>query len=336
MTLIAAVFWGALLAGPDPDTRGSSELPLSLAEPDGEVPGASLGDEAERDLIGRFRSIDPDPSLPVPPVWARETAPAPQEPPRKPPGTPPAPPGRPEDFQRPHDSLSDAYDTHFSARAWREFVWEDYLATPQVLLPLGFAISAAAISHWDKRLQQHWFGLLGNRGWYSDAGQYTLIGAVVLDGILLPGEGRNWWDEAWTIGEAYGAASLTAFVMKTGVKRPRPGAAPGTGNGTHSFPSGHSTSSFTAATLIESNSGPLFGIPAYGLAGFVAFERVEEGRHFPSDVLAGAAIGTLSAGIFDALHWGRDGEGGIGRPSAKLALDMDGLKGFLLTLTLRY
>src|SRR5205823_4854320 len=142
--------------------------------------------------------------------------------------------------------------------------------------------------------------------------------------------GRTWWDEWWTIGEAYGAASLTTYLAKTGVKRPRPGKSPGTGIGTHSFPSGHSTSAFTAATLIEANSGPAFGLPAYGLAAFTAFERVEEGRHFPSDILAGAAIGTLSAGIFDALHWGSGTQGGIARPSDKLALDMDGLKGFTL------
>lgn len=211
------------------------------------------------------------------------------------------------------------------------------MTTPQVLLPAAFAVAAGAISHWDKMLQRRWFSLLGNRGWYSDAGQYTLIGAVVLDGILLPGPGRNWWDEAWTIGEAYGASSLTAFVLKTGVKRPRPGSAPGTGNGTHSFPSGHATSSFTAATLIEANSGPLFGIPSYLLAGFVAFERVEEGRHYPSDVLAGAAIGTLSAGIFDSLHWGGvDEQGGIARPTGKLSLDMGGLKDAMLALEIHF
>jgi membrane-associated phospholipid phosphatase len=197
-------------------------------------------------------------------------------------------------------------------------------------------VSAAAISHWDKTLQAHWFGVLGNRGWYSNAGQYALIGAVILDGLLLPGEGRNAWDNAWIIGESYAASSLTTFALKAAVQRPRPGAGPESGVGTHSFPSGHSQSAFTAATLIEANSGPALGLPAYGLAGFTAFERVEEGRHYPSDILAGAAIGTLSAGIFDALHWGSGGEGGIARPQRKLALDMDGLKGFTLSLAFKF
>lgn len=234
------------------------------------------------------------------------------------------------DFDPPHASW-EGVEHHFSAQAWRHYVWDEYLTQPEVLLPLGLAVSAAAISHWDRRLDRHWEGVLGDRGYYSDVGQYTLIGAVVLIGAFLPGEGRNWWDEWWTIGEAYAAASLTTFVTKTGVKRPRPGSTPNAHVGTHSFPSGHATSAFTAATLIEDNSGPLWGLPAYGLAAFTAFERVEEGRHHPSDVFAGAAVGTLSAGIFDALHWGSGTTTGIARPSSKLSLEMDGLKGFVLS-----
>jgi len=240
-------------------------------------------------------------------------------------------------FEPPHGSWAGVAN-HFSGKAWKEYVWEDYLTEPAVLLPVGLAVSAAAISHWDKTLAQHWQGVLGAHRSYSDIGQYTLIGAVVLTGLFLPGEGRNWWDEAWTIGESYGAASLTTYALKTAVKRPRPGHTPGTGVGTHSFPSGHSTSAFTAATLIERNSGLGLGLPAYGLAAFTAFERVEEGHHFPSDVLAGAAIGTLSASIFDYLHWGKGPQGGgIARPSVDARVGfVDGLHGFDLEVAILF
>src|SRR5262249_51370958 len=156
----------------------------------------------------------------------------------------------------PSPGSATGFDDHLSHKAWKEYVWGDYLSQPAVLLPLGLGISAAAISHWDRRLESHWYGALGARGYYGDAGQYTLIGAVCLIGILLPGEGRTTWDEAWTIGEAFAAASLTTFSLKTMVMRPRPGGGPGAGVGTHSFPSGHSTAAFTSATLIECNSGP--------------------------------------------------------------------------------
>jgi membrane-associated phospholipid phosphatase len=197
-------------------------------------------------------------------------------------------------------------------------------------------VSAAAISHWDRRLQSHWVGAYSTHAHYSDIGQYTLIGASILIGGFLPGEGRNWWDETWTVGEAFATSSLTTTVLKQLVMRPRPGSGPGYLVGTHSFPSGHATSAFAGATLIEANSGPALGLPAYALAGFTAFGRVAEGRHYPSDVLAGAAIGSLSAGIIDALHWGSGAEGGIARPQRKLSLQMDGLKAFSLSLALGF
>jgi hypothetical protein len=94
---------------------------------------------------------------------------------------------------------------------------------------------------------------------------------------------------------------------------------------------------FTGATLLEQNSGPAFGLPAYGLAAFTAFERVEAGRHFPSDVLAGAAIGTLSAGIIDALHWGGGaGKGGIASHSVACDLDVNGLHSFALQVSIGF
>jgi membrane-associated phospholipid phosphatase len=223
------------------------------------------------------------------------------------------PPQGPRIFPPPHDSVPDFADTHVSALAWRAFVWEDYLLSPEVLIPVGLAATAVAIHPWDKQIQQKWYGLLGGKQTYSTVSNDILIGTAIGTGLLLPGEGRNWWDQAWSMGESYGSAALTVYVLKTSVKRPRPGSTPGTVNGTQSFPSGHSSSAFGSATLIQRNSGWLAGVPAYGLAAFTAFERVEAGRHWPSDVFAGAAVGALSSGIFDSLHWGSGPGRGIAR-----------------------
>jgi membrane-associated phospholipid phosphatase len=230
-----------------------------------------------------------------------------------------------QDTLMPHDSFGGFFRSHCSSDAWKEYVWSDYLTGPAVLLPLGLAVSAAAVYHWDHRLEQHWQGLLGGRQLLGNIGAYTLLGASILIGVTMPGEGRNSWDEFWTIAEAYVASTLTSTVTKYGVARLRPI------HGTHSFPSGHTTIAFTGATLIELNSGELLGIPAYALAAFTGFERVEAGRHFPSDVLAGAAIGTLSAGLFDALHWGVGSGGeGIARRHPTCRVEMDGLRGGML------
>jgi undecaprenyl-diphosphatase len=69
----------------------------------------------------------------------------------------------------------------------------------------------------------------------------------------------------------------------------------------HSFPSGHSASSFAAATALAffyPRAAPL----AYTLATGVAVSRVHLGVHFPSDTAVGGGIGigigTLSAWLF--------------------------------------
>lgn len=230
------------------------------------------------------------------------------------------------DRPAPHGSFGGFWETHGSSDAWRDTVWDQYLTQPAVLLPLGLAVSAAIVFHWDHRIEKHWQGLLGRRQALSNIGVYTLIAASGLIGVFLPGEGRNGWDEAWTVGESFLATYLTTTVLKSSISRLRPG------HGDHSFPSGHSAMAFCGATLLEQNSGPLIGIPAYGLAAFTAFERVEAGRHFPSDVLAGAAIGTLSAGILDTLHWG----GGPGKGGIAVETDFQSRRSFALGITIGF
>lgn len=58
----------------------------------------------------------------------------------------------------------------------------------------------------------------------------------------------------------------------------------------YSFPSGHTLSSFVAATIIM-YSDRRIGIAAYVLAAMIAFSRLYLYVHFPTDVLAGALLG---------------------------------------------
>lgn len=60
----------------------------------------------------------------------------------------------------------------------------------------------------------------------------------------------------------------------------------------YSFPSGHSASSFAAAVVLL-KCRKAFGIPALILAFFIAFSRLFLFVHYPTDVLAGAALGIL-------------------------------------------
>ena len=63
-----------------------------------------------------------------------------------------------------------------------------------------------------------------------------------------------------------------------------------------SFPSGHSASSFAAATALSAfypKTAPL----AFTLAAGVGASRVHLGHHFPSDVAVGAVIGVASGAL---------------------------------------
>ena len=62
-----------------------------------------------------------------------------------------------------------------------------------------------------------------------------------------------------------------------------------------SFPSGHTTASFAAATALLLCKNKPLGIPALILAVLIAFSRLYLYVHFPSDVLAGMILGTILA-----------------------------------------
>ena len=63
---------------------------------------------------------------------------------------------------------------------------------------------------------------------------------------------------------------------------------------THSFPSGHTTTSFACA-LVLASFAPRLRAPLLTLAALIAVSRLYNGDHFPLDVLGGAVAGSIVA-----------------------------------------
>lgn len=61
----------------------------------------------------------------------------------------------------------------------------------------------------------------------------------------------------------------------------------------YSFPSGHTAASFAAASALLFAGKRRLAVGAFVLAVVIAFSRLYLYVHFPTDVLAGAALGTL-------------------------------------------
>src|SRR3954469_14393599 len=76
-------------------------------------------------------------------------------------------------------------------------------------------------------------------------------------------------------------------------------------SGHDSFLSGHTTEAFALASVItEHYDATWVKITAYGLAGTVGYARLNNNRHWTSDVLAGAVVGTYVGKT--VVHFNRD------------------------------
>jgi membrane-associated phospholipid phosphatase len=90
--------------------------------------------------------------------------------------------------------------------------------------------------------------------------------------------------------------------LKRVVKYPRPN-----GEDNYSFPSGHSTTAFTNATILHEEYGQrsiLYSIGGYGTATAVGTMRVLGNHHWLADVLMGAGIGIgATKAVYISYPW---------------------------------
>lgn len=131
---------------------------------------------------------------------------------------------------------------------------------------------------------------------------------VVLFSIGLLKKDSLMRQKALYIGTSVLTSAAISSILKYSIHRVRPfvtytmiqSVADG---GTPSFPSGHTSDAFAFATSISIAYPKWYVIvPSFFWAGAVGYSRMDLGVHYPSDVLAGAIIGSGSAFISYKLN----------------------------------
>ena len=103
-------------------------------------------------------------------------------------------------------------------------------------------------------------------------------------------------DRAWTMMTALAVTGLTTVGLKAIRDNDTP-------NGKRwAWPSGHTASSFTVASVLDEFYGPEVGIPAYILAGLVGWRMMDSGDHWASDVVFGATLGWVVGHTIAGKH----------------------------------
>ena len=120
----------------------------------------------------------------------------------------------------------------------------------------------------------------------SDLGDYRgVMGASIL--LMAYGDDAH-RETGKLLSSAYMGAGIITYSMKRLIGRKRP---LDETLGNPAMPSGHASIIFSVATILGYQY-PKWRIPLYVGAGLVGFSRIYLGRHYASDVIVGAGIGT--------------------------------------------
>jgi membrane-associated phospholipid phosphatase len=123
--------------------------------------------------------------------------------------------------------------------------------------------------------------IIGNR--FVVAG---ITGGLLISGYLSQDTRHR--SMLFTLAQGYAVTISVTAAVKVTTRRLRPN-----GENRVSFLSGHTSTVFTWAMVLDHYYGRKVAIPAYLVATFVGISRMESSHHSLSDVVAGAALGYI-------------------------------------------
>lgn len=175
------------------------------------------------------------------------------------------------------------------------------LPSEEAALIAGIGVAAAFVVHpaddnlldWSEGLEDSGYSALGS--WIGDG--WTQGGAAVATyAIGVATKNATATHVGSDLVRAQVLNGLATRGLKIFVDRKRPS------GGGHSLPSGHSSATFATASVLGSHFGWKVGAPAYAVGAFVSWARVRDGHHWLTDVVVGAAIGTIAGRAVARTH----------------------------------
>jgi membrane-associated phospholipid phosphatase len=169
-----------------------------------------------------------------------------------------------------------------------------HLWSPWNLMWVGIGGGLAAAAHpQDGNINAHMVGRPWVHNFYRPAlymGAYTLVGttaAIYTYGRVT--DEKKVSHLGMDLIRALVLDEILTQTIKHSVHRTRPD-----GSDNLSFPSGHASSTFAFATVLERHLSWRYAVPAYVFTSYVATSRLHENKHYLSDVLFGASVGIIS------------------------------------------
>lgn len=165
----------------------------------------------------------------------------------------------------------------------------------QNLIILGAGTILTIVAHsFDGSVHDH-FNDADRMGPWDDIGNNFLGTGIpgALIGLGTLGYGLKYDDEhSVNSGQAHLEALVASFgyttLIKNVARRNRPDS-----DTPVSFPSGHTSTTFTSAAVLMDMYGPWVGVPALVLSTLTGISRLNADAHFLSDVVFGATLGYI-------------------------------------------
>lgn len=196
-------------------------------------------------------------------------------------------------------------DKYYSGGASLKKQWTDSKHIKQSIVPFWMAASSLTVM----TIPNLKYEIQDYLNWnkeetvklYDDELRYGPIAVGAILSVCGVKANHNVLHQAGLIAASYILADFVIYRTKIWTKVKRPDS-----DGDDSFPSQHASMAFVAATLLHREFGdvsPWISIGGYTMATWVAYSRVARNRHYLSDVLMGAAVGTF---VTNGVYWAYD------------------------------